>query len=194
VLTTLLAVFALLVAIGELFTPALIRGLLAPGFDAETSELTIALTRVMLLQPVILAVGSVATAVLNSRNQFLLTALSVASHNVALIAGITAAAIFPAVGIYGPTGGVGGALLQVAILLPGLAARRGAHLRPLWDPRDPRLREVVRLLIPNGLSVGVSYAGFILDTAFASTARQAAALPAIHNAWLLAGLPIALLG
>ena len=49
----------------------------------------------MLLQPLILAVGSVATAVLNSRNQFLLTALSVASHNVALIAGILAGALFP---------------------------------------------------------------------------------------------------
>jgi putative peptidoglycan lipid II flippase len=42
--------------------------------------------------------------------------------------------------------------------------------------------------------VGVNYAGFILDTAFASTARETAALPAINNAWLLVGLPIALLG
>ncbi|MBI5288851.1 MAG: murein biosynthesis integral membrane protein MurJ, partial [Chloroflexi bacterium] len=51
-----------------------------------------------------------------------------------------------------------------------------------------------RLLIPNGLAVGVGYAGFIVDTAFASGAREDAALPAIQNAWLLAGLPIALLG
>jgi len=50
------------------------------------------------------------------------------------------------------------------------------------------------LLIPNGLSVGVGYAGFILDTAFASKAPELAGLPAIHNAWLLVGLPIALLG
>src|SRR5207302_876156 len=80
VLTTLLAVFALITLLGELLTPAFVTGLLAPGFDAPTSNLTIALTRVMMLQPVILAVGSVATAVLNSRNRFLLTALSIASH------------------------------------------------------------------------------------------------------------------
>jgi putative peptidoglycan lipid II flippase len=49
-------------------------------------------------------------------------------------------------------------------------------------------------LIPNGLAVGVGYAGFIVDTAFASRAPETAALPAIYNAWLLVGLPIALLG
>ena len=67
VLTSLLAVFAVLVFVGELFTPLFVNNLLAPGFDNETSELATNLTRLMLIQPVILAVGSVATAVLNSR-------------------------------------------------------------------------------------------------------------------------------
>src|SRR2546423_1390581 len=84
VLTTLLATFALIVLVGEVFTPFFVSRLLAPGFDAETSRLAVALTRVMLLQPLVLAVGSVATAVLNSRNEFLLTGLSVVSHNVTL--------------------------------------------------------------------------------------------------------------
>jgi putative peptidoglycan lipid II flippase len=194
VMTALLAVFAVVVLVGEIFAPAFVSSLLAPGFDAATSQLTIALTRIMLAQPLILAVGSVATAVLNSRNQFLLTALSVASHNIALIAGILAARLVPGLGIYGPTlGVVGGALLQVAILLPGLLGR-GARFRPILSLADRRLREVARLLIPNGLSVGVNYAGFILDTAFASKARESAGLAAIQNAWLLVGLPIALLG
>jgi putative peptidoglycan lipid II flippase len=194
VLTALLLVFAIVVVIGEIFAPAFVSYLLAPGFDASTNELTIALTRVMLAQPLILAIGSVATAVLNSRNQFLLTALSVASHNVALIAGILAARSIPSLGIYGPTlGVVGGAVLQVAILLPGLAGR-AARFRPIVNWTDRRLIEVTRLLIPNGLSVGVNYAGFILDTAYASRAVELAGLPAIQNAWLLVGLPIALLG
>lgn len=194
VLTALLAVFAVVVLLGELAAPVFVDRVLAPGFDAETSRLTSTLTRIMLLQPLILAAGSVATAVLNGRNQFLLPALSIISHNVALIAGIAVARAVPAVGVYGPTFGVvAGAVLQVAIVLPGLRGRRDGY-RPVWDPGDRRLREVVRLLIPNGLAVGVGYAGFILDTAFASTARQTAALAAIVNAWLLVGLPIALLG
>jgi putative peptidoglycan lipid II flippase len=124
VMTVLLAFFALVVLLGEIFTPAFVNGLLAPGFDADTGRLTVALTRIMLIQPLILAAGSVATAVLNSRNRFLLTALSVVSHNVALITGILLVRLFPTLGIYGPSFGVvGGGALQALILLPGLYGR-----------------------------------------------------------------------
>jgi putative peptidoglycan lipid II flippase len=194
VLNLLIASFAVLVLLGELLTPAFVTHVLAPGFDARTSDLTVTLTRIMLIQPIILAVGSVITAVLNSRNQFLLTALSVASHNIGLIIGILASRYHPSLGIYGPTAGVVlGAVLQVLILLPGTV---GKHLRfrPALDFGDARLRQVISLLIPNGLAVGVLYVGFILDTAFASKAHETAALPAIHNAFLLVALPIALLG
>jgi putative peptidoglycan lipid II flippase len=193
VLTAVLAFFALVVLVVEFFTPFFVTRLLAPGFDAATSQLTVTLTRIMLIQPLILAAGSVATAVLNSRNQFLLTGLSIVSHNVALISGILAARYVPGLGIYGPTLGVVlGAVFQALILSPGLMQSGG--LRLAWRPSDTRLREIVRLLIPNGLSVSVNYAGSIVDTAFASTAGQVAALGAIYNAWLLVGLPIALLG
>jgi putative peptidoglycan lipid II flippase len=194
VMSALLLVFAIVVLFGELLTPLFVHNVLAPGFDGPTSDLTVKLTRIMMLQPLVLAVGSVATAVLNTRNQFILTAVSVASHNLALIAGILATRFEPSLGIYAPTlGVVAGALLQVLILLPGVLGNR-VPLRLGFDLRDPGLREVVRLLIPNGLAVGVGYAGFILDTSFASRADEAAALPAVQNAWLMVGLPIALLG
>ena len=194
VLNALLAAFVLLVLVGELLTPAFVTHLLAPGFDASTSATTVSLTRLMLLQPVVLAVGSVATAVLNSRNRFGLTALSIASHNLGLIAGIVATRVDPQLGIYGPTFGVlAGALLQVLVLLPGLLSG-GFRYQPVIDLRDARLRQVTALLVPNGLAVGVAYTGFIVDTAFASQAPQPGALPAVHNAFMLVGLPIALLG
>jgi putative peptidoglycan lipid II flippase len=194
VLTALLSVFALLIVAVEIFTPALVTRLLAPGFDAETSSLTVTLTRIMLIQPMILLLGSVATAVLNSRNQFLLTGLSVVSHNVSLIASILALKLFPDLGILGPTMGViGGALLQALILSPGLRGD-GYRVGLLFDLANQRLGEVVRLLIPNGLSVSVNYAGFIVDTSYATRAVNPAGLAAIYNAFLLVGLPIALLG
>ena len=194
VLSTLMAVFALVVLAGEFFAPAFVRGLLAPGFDPPTSQLTVQLTRIMLIQPMILAIGSVATAVLNSRNQFVPTALSILGHNLALISGIMIARAYPDLGIFGPTlGVVGGAILQVLFLLPGFAGQ-DFQLQPAWDLLDDRLQEIVRLLIPNGLSVGVNYAGFIVDTSFASRVTNIAGLPAIFNAWMLVGLPIALLG
>lgn len=194
ILTGLFAVFAIVVFLGELLTPWFVRNMLAPGFDASTTRLTIILTRIMLLQPLILATSSVASAVLNSRNQFLLPAISVASHNLALLAGLFLSYIDPRIGIYGPTIGILlGAVLQVLILYPAL---RLGHFRyrPRFNLRDPHLREVIRLLIPNGLSVGVNYAGFIVDTAFASKSPEQAGLAAIHNAWMLTSLPISLLG
>jgi putative peptidoglycan lipid II flippase len=194
VLTSLLSVFALLILAVEIFAPALVTRLLAPGFDTETSDLTVTLTRIMLIQPMILLLGSVATAVLNSRNQFLLTGLSIVSHNVSLIASILMLKLFPNLGIFGPTIGViGGAILQALILSPGLRGE-GYSVGLLFDLANHRLREVVRLLVPNGLSVSVNYAGFIVDTSYATRAVDPAGLAAIYNAFLLVGLPIALLG
>ena len=194
VLTSLLLVFAIIVLAVEIFAPLLVTRLLAPGFDGETSALTITLTRIMLIQPIILLLGSVATAVLNSRNQFLLTGLSIVSHNISLIVSILLLKYVPTLGIFGPTVGViGGAILQVLILSPGLRGE-GYSVGILFTLADQRLREVIRLLIPNGLSVSVNYAGFIVDTSYATRAVDPAGLAAIYNAFLLVGLPIALLG
>lgn len=194
VLTSLLVVMVVIIILLEIFTPFFVHNILAPGFDAETAQLTIALTRIKLLQPLILCAGSVATAVLNSRNRFLLPAISITTYNVTLIAGVLLARVYPTVGIYGPTiGTVVGAVFQLLFLWPGFASLRG---RPwlTWDPKDRHLREVVWLLIPNGLSGMVNYAGTIVDTAFASLTAQLITLPAIYNAALLANLPVTLLG
>ena len=97
-----------------------------------------------------------ATAVLNSRNQFLLTGLSVVSHNISLIVSIVLVGRIPGLGILGPTLGViGGAILQMIILSPGLRGQ-GQRVRLVWEFGDRRLREVLRLLGPNGLSVSVN--------------------------------------
>jgi putative peptidoglycan lipid II flippase len=194
VLTSLTLAVTLAVGVGIACTPWFVRTVLAPGFDAATSALAVTLTRIQLLQLLLSVTSSIAIALLNRRNQFVLTGLVIASTNVTIIAGILAARYIPGVGIYGPTiGVVADALIQLLILLPGVAANR-LRLRPAWDLADRRLREVVRLLIPNGLSATVNYAGGIVDTAFATLAREAAGLPAIHNAFLLVGLPIRLLG
>jgi putative peptidoglycan lipid II flippase len=194
VFTSLMMVMTVVVGLLMIFAPLFVRYVLAPGFDAETAALTVTLTRIKLVQPLILSAGSVATAVLNSRNRFLLPAISIATYNFTLIGGILLARVYPPIGIYGPTlGTVVGALLQVAILWPGIGVLRG-HQWLVWDPADRRLREVVYLLIPNGLSAVVNYGGAIVDTAFASLTSQLVALPAVYNAMLLANLPVTLLG
>jgi putative peptidoglycan lipid II flippase len=194
ILTSLLIVMVVIILLLAIFAPFFVRYILAPGFDAETAQLTVTLTRIKLLQPLILCIGSVATALLNSRNQFLLPAISILTYNTSLITGILAVRLYPELGVYGPTiGAIVGAALQVILLAPGFALLRGQPWFT-WAPRDRHLHEVVALLIPNGLSAVVNYAGTIVDTAFASMTAQLITLPAIYNASLLANLPVTLLG
>jgi len=193
-LTVLLAVAGLLSLICGIFAPAFVRYLLAPGLDPATQSLTVELTRIMLLEVMLVVAESCLVALLVSRNQLLLPALSTAIHNLALISGIGAAMIFPQVGIYGPTcGAILDALFKLALLVPGLRGR-GYRFRLAWAPHNRDLRTMLRLLVPNALSSGVNYSGAIVDTALITLCGQAAALGAIQNANLLIGLPVRLLG
>ncbi|HMP42935.1 MAG TPA: lipid II flippase MurJ, partial [Roseiflexaceae bacterium] len=81
VLTLLTLVVALFVAISWLAAPWFVRVVLAPGFDAPTAALAVTLTRMLLLQVLLAVTSSVAIALLNRRNQFVLTGLVIASTN-----------------------------------------------------------------------------------------------------------------
>lgn len=194
VLNVLLSLMLPLVILAIGLAPFFVRYVLAPGFDAETAALTTALTRIMLLELLLVVFTGVAVAVLSAENRFLLPAISIAASNITLIGGIVLAMHVPAVGVYGPAvGSVGDVLLHSVILYYGLR-RIGFRYQACWNLHDRDLRAVVRLLIPNGLSAGVNYAGTIVDTAFASLARSTAAIPALFNAFLMVGLPQRLLG
>jgi putative peptidoglycan lipid II flippase len=194
VLTTLLAFVAPLLLLVALVAPLFVRYVLAPGFDPQAALLTTTLTRLMLSELLLQIVVGVSATILTSRRRFLLPALVAALHNLTLIAGIVASMLVPGLGIYGPALGViSDSLLQLVLLAPGLRAQ-GWRFRPLWDLADRRLRQVMGLLLPRGLSGAVNYAGGIVDTAFASLLGIAAALPALYNAFLLLGVPMRLIG
>lgn len=194
VLTSLVLVLAVAAVLGEIVAPWAVSDLLVPGYSDDGQATATAVTRIMLLQPVVLGVGSVITALLNSRNRFLLPALAFTSHNIGVIAGIGAAMVWPSIGIYGPAWGtVAGSVIQVGLMLPGLRGDR-VRYRPSFAFRDPRLREVARLLIPNGLGLAIGFGGAVIEASFASRIDNEAALPALHNAWLLVGLPVTLTG
>lgn len=193
-LTALLTLFAPLCLLAALAAPAFVRYLLAPGFDPATQALTTTLTRIMLLEVLLVITESALVALLISRNQVLLPALAIALRNLTLIGGILAAFAIPGLGILGPTiGSIIDALLQLVILVPGLR-QRGYRPRPRWAPSDPDLRLTARLLGPNALSGLSNYAGTIVDTAFASLTGIISTVGALFNALLLIGLPIRLLG
>ena len=188
----LVALVAVLLA-GEFLAPAFVNKLLVPGYNPAEQALTTTLTRIMLVQPLILGLGTVATAVLSSKRQFLLPALSIAVYNVGLIGGLLFTLAIPKIGIYGPTYGVlVAAVCQVVVQIPGLV-KHGLRYFFLWDLKDAGLHQVMRLLGPNAVVVALGSAAFIIDTAFVSYLADQASLSAQHNAYLLFYLPVALL-
>lgn len=192
VFNLLLVALTGLVLIGELFAPAFVSHWLIPGYLPATQALTTNLTRIMLLQPLLLGLGTVITAALNSKRQFLLPALSVAVYNVGLIGGLGISFLVRGAGIYGPTGGIlVAAALQVLVMVPALV-KQGARYSFIWQFNHPGLREVLRLLVPNVLAVGIVSIVPIIDTAFLSYLPDSASLAATRNANMLFGLPLAL--
>jgi hypothetical protein len=142
-----------------------------------------------LIQPLIVGSGTVLSALLNSKRQFLLPAISLAVYNFGLIGGLLFALAVPGVGIYGPTVGViFAAIFQVAVMIPGII-KQGVHYAFIWNLKHPGLRQIMRLLGPNILSLGIASITTIIDTAFISYMPDKANLAAQHNAHLLFALP-----
>ena len=193
VFNVLFLILTTVILIGEFLAPAFVTHLLVPGYAPQEQALVTTLTRIMLVQPLILGLGTIVTAVLTSKRQFLLPALSIALYNLGLIGGLLFSLAIPGVGIYGPTYGViAAAACQVLIQVPGLR-KQGLHYTFIWNFKHPGLRQVMRLLGPNALSVGIASIALIIDTAYASYLADKSSLAALHNAQMLFAFPVALL-
>jgi putative peptidoglycan lipid II flippase len=193
VLNVLLVGLTAVILVAELLAPQFVNTLLVPGLPPSEKALTTTLMRIMLLHPLILGLGTVATAILNSKQQFLLPALSIAIYDLGLIGGLLVSVAFPHVGIYGPTFGLlVSAFCQVGVLLPALLKEKVRYTF-IWNLRHPGLREVMALLIPNLLAVGIASTINIVDVAFASYLPDQASIAAMKNALLLYGLPSVIL-
>jgi putative peptidoglycan lipid II flippase len=159
-----LGVFCLL---GMIFAD-LVVSLVAPGFSGEKRELTISLTRIMLLSPIFLSVSAVLSGVLMSFRCFIAYSLSPFFYNVGILFGILV--LVPFLGVHGLGWGVViGSILHMVTQWPAFSTA-GWHLRfhPWRSLRNPALRRVVRLMIPRSLSMGVNQIGLLVMTGFAS--------------------------
>lgn len=194
VLNLALAVALAGAGLAFLLTPLLVRSITAPGFtDAYRFDLTVRLTRLLLLQPILLGIGGLAMAALNSFRRFLLTALAPLVYNLGIIAGVLCLA--SSWGIDAAVVGVlAGAGLYVLVLLPGLFLCRARYSFSL-DWRDSGVREVGRLLLPRILGQAAFQINFIAIKALATLSPQGSlGVAAIWYAYRLLGLPLGILG
>lgn len=142
--------------------------LITPGFDVIQTELTIRLTRIMLLGPIFLALGAVASSLLNASGRFAAAALAPVAYNVAII--LAAVLLGPVIGVGAlAIGVVVGSLAHLAVQLPGIRERTGFVFQPTPDIRDPMSRKVFGLMAPRAIGLGVAQITFIVNTTLAST-------------------------
>ncbi len=189
--STLINASVVVLALGGLLlgvlAPQLVGGLLAPNFSADKQALTVDLTRIMLLSPLLLGLGGWAQGILNARQQFTLPAFAPVLYNLAIILGALVFTRFW--GIYGLAFGVVlGAALHFAVQVPGLV-RAGMRYEPLrLNRHDEGVGLVVRLMGPRIIGQAAFQLNFLALTNVAS-GLPGSALAAFNYAYALMLLP-----
>lgn len=164
--------FALALAIcamlGALFAPQLVP-VMVRGFEGERLALTIQLTRILFLSPLLLGVSAIYGGVLQSAKKTLAFAFAPVLYNLGILFGIVAFA--PWFGVMGVGAGVLlGAGLHMLIQARG-AYRLGLHW-PATFSWTPALRRLCLLTGPRLASLGAAQVSLVIVLALASTLRE----------------------
>ncbi len=185
---------ALVAAVCTIFAPQLVAWLIAPGFDATQSALTVSLMRVMLISTVIFGVSGLLMGVLQANQQFLAPALAPSVYNLGILFG---AVTLSGLGIMGAAIGVAlGALLHLLVQLPAL--RNILKTQNLSTPhapftaKDADLKNILRLMLPRMLGMGATQVNFLINTRLAS-AMGDGAVSSLNLAWSLMLMSLAVM-
>ena len=207
-INALLVVTGGLVMLGIIFASPL-AGLLAgdyagvpvsgvgSGLGVDKFELTVTLTRIMLPFLTLVAVAAALMGMLNSLNRFFMPALSPAMFNVGIIlSAVVLVPVMPGLGLHPITAIALGAMLggvgQIALQVPSLL-REGYRYRPVLNPADPGLREMLRLIGPGTLAGAAVQINLLVNTILA-TGEGTGAVSWLNYAFRLMYLPIGLFG
>jgi len=190
VTTLMLSALLVLAGVVLLFAPQLVA-FITPGFDADELALTTELTRIMVLSPLFLAAGAVATSALNARGRFGAAAVAPLVYNIAIILG--AIVLVPLFGINGlALSVVLGAAGHVLVQLPSLA-RIGARILPRLELGDPEARKALILMAPRALGLGATQVVFLVMTGLASTLGEGS-IAVFNFAFAVLQIPIGVIG
>ena len=172
------------------------------AFEGEQLELTIELSRIMLLSPILLALGAVATSALNARGRFAAAAIAPSIYNVGIIFG--ALVLSPLLGttvngtlVPNPVGlalgVVLGSLGHVLVQLPPLS-RLGFRFQPHLGLEDPQAKQAFVLMAPRAVGLGASQITFVVITLLATGLPETGALSAFNLGMLLLQIPLGVIG
>ncbi len=164
-ISTLGTIFFIISGVCALAAPVLII-FIAPGFMGEKQQLTIHLTQIMMLSPVLMGLSAIVGGALQSLRKFLLYALAPIMYNIGIIFGIVV--FVPMFGIQGLAYGVVlGALLHLCVQIPALL-QSGFRPQWIWNWRAPDVRLMLALMGPRALALAAVQINALIITALAS--------------------------
>jgi putative peptidoglycan lipid II flippase len=191
--TVLMLVFA---ALAIIFAPQVVP-LYNYGVTAAQLDRIVSLTRIMLLQAIIMGTGVIITSILNARQSFLLPAIGSVLYPLGLIGGLLPGLFQPNsdLAMYAATWGVvAGALLLVGIQVPGLL-RAGMHYTFSLNWRHPGIVQIARQMVPRiinaamiNFSIGVDR--FLISLLVFVLGLQAGLLTEYSYAFALVLIPL----
>lgn len=149
-----------------IFVPQILS-LIAPGFSGEKKELTVILTRIMFLSPILLGISNIISGVLRVFRRFLITSLAPIVYNLGIIFGILF--FVPLFGLKGLAWGVVfGAFLHLLIQIP-ILLKVGFWPQRIFNFSHPGFWKTIKLTIPRALGLAASQINLVVITAIAST-------------------------
>lgn len=164
---------------------------ITPGFSGEKLEMTIALTRIMFLSPILLGLSGIVGSVLQSFKRFLIFSLAPIFYNIGIIIG--AMFLVSPFGLYGlAVGVVIGAFFHLLMQLPTLRGL-GYRYKFLLNFRDSNFIEVLKLTGPRILGLISTQINLIVTTMLASLS-VVGSLAIFNLANNLQSFPIGLFG
>ena len=168
-----------------------ISHLLAPGFSANQIVLMSNLTRIMLLSQIFFSISGFLTAIIQSHQRFLISALAPVVYNLGIILGVLL--FSSSLGIYAPAAGMLiGAVLHMAIQIP-VAYKLGFRFQALLDVNLPGVKEVLRLMPARVMTLGVDQIEQLVAVLLTSL-LAAGSLTLLNVARLLYSIPALLFG
>ena len=164
---------------------------ITPGFEGEKLEMTITLSRIMALQPILLSISFMFSGVLNSFKRFVVYALAPIVYNLGIIIG--AIWLVPWVGIEGLGWGVVlGAVMHVLVQLPSII-NVGLRWRPVMKWSSADVRTLRRMIIPRMFGMAGQQMNLFLVTIIGST-LSAGSIAAFHLANNIQSAPVGIFG
>jgi len=173
--------------LGGIFAPWVVSHLLASGFkDPAQQALTVDLLRIQLPSAAIFGLSGLVMGVLNAHQRFLFPALAPSMYPLGIILGVLV--LSPRMGIYGVAWGVViGATMHLLVQIPQLLRLPARQYMPTLGLRFAAVREVLVLMGPRMIGVGVVQLNFWVNTLVAS--HQPSAITFITYAFAIMIMP-----